>query len=258
MWNNHRLLNVFANLMLTGVILAAIYVIGSRVIKLPLFALREISVEGMSTNHLEHAKLQHVTRQQIASIVRNEVRGNFFTVNLDVLREAFIDMPWVRAAKIQRSWPSGLKVMLEEYTAFAYWGDTALVNRQGEIFRALTDEILPVFRGPTEESTAVIIEQYEIFNKVLEPIKQRTAEIELSPRHAWLVRLENGTLLKLGREKIESRLRRYVSVYRQSIVNLNQSIPLDYVDLRYPNGFAIRMSEAMPQVPRKSGTGKKL
>lgn len=252
------MLNLFANMMFTGVILAAIYVLGTRVIKLPLFALKEISVEGMNANHSENAKLQHVTRQQIESIVLNEVRGNFLTVNLDALREAFKDLPWVRAAKIQRSWPSGLKVMLEEYTAFAYWGDTALVNRQGEIFRALTDEILPVFRGPTEESTAVIIEQYEIFNKVLEPIKQRTAEIELSPRHAWLVRLENGTLLKLGREKIESRLRRYVSVYRQSIVNLNQSIPLDYVDLRYPNGFAIRMSEAMPQVPRKSGTGKKL
>ncbi len=252
------MLNLFANMMFTGVILAAIYVLGTRVIKLPLFALKEISVEGINANHSENAKLQHVTRQQIESIVLNEVRGNFLTVNLDALREAFKDLPWVRAAKIQRSWPSGLKVMLEEYTAFAYWGDTALVNRQGEIFRALTDEILPVFRGPTEESTAVIIEQYEIFNKVLEPIKQRTAEIELSPRHAWLVRLENGTLLKLGREKIESRLRRYVSVYRQSIVNLNQSIPLDYVDLRYPNGFAIRMSEAMPQVPRKSGTGKKL
>ncbi|SDH59665.1 cell division protein FtsQ [Nitrosomonas sp. Nm132] len=258
MWNNYRMLNLFANMMFTGVILAAIYVLGIRVIKLPLFALKEISVEGMSANQSENAKLQHVTRQQIQSIVLNEVRGNFLTVNLDALREAFKDLPWVRAAKIQRNWPSGLKVMLEEYTAFAYWGDAALVNRQGEIFRAPTDEILPVFIGPTEESTAVIIEQYEIFNKVLEPIRQRAAEIELSPRHAWLVRLENGTLLKLGREKIETRLRRYVSVYRQSIVNLNQSIPLDYVDLRYPNGFAIRMSEAMPQVPRKTGAGKKL
>lgn len=258
MWNNHRLLNLFANMMFTGVILAAIYVIGSRVIKLPMFTLKEISVERMSANQLENTLLQHVTRQQIESIARNEIKGNFFTIDLDGLREAFKDLPWVRAVKVQRKWPSGLKVMLEEHSVMAYWGDVALVNKQGEIFRAVSDDILPVFIGPSEESVTVIIEQYEIFNQVLEPIQQRVAEIELSPRHAWLVRLENGSLLKLGREKIETRLKRYVSVYKQSIVNLNQSIPLDYVDLRYPNGFAIRLSEAIPQVPQKTGAGKKL
>lgn len=257
MWNNYRVLNLFANMLLTGVILATIYVLGSRVIKLPLFALKEISVEGMSAVHSENVKLQHITRHQVGSIIRNEVDGNFLTVDLDALRETFKELPWVRAVKIQRSWPSGLKVKLEEYTALAYWGDTALVSPQGELFRAPTDEILPVFIGPTEESIAVIIEHYAVFNKLLQPINQRAAEITLSPRHAWLVRLENGTLLKLGREKIETRLRRYVSVYKQSIASLNQSIPLDYVDLRYPNGFAVHMSEAMPQVPRKTGSGKK-
>ncbi|SFI56871.1 cell division protein FtsQ [Nitrosomonas sp. Nm34] len=258
MWNNYRMLNLFANMMFIGVILAAIYVLGSRVIKLPLFVLKEINVEGMSTNQLDNTKLRYITRQEIEGIAQNEVRGNFFTVNLDALRETFKSLPWVRSAKVQRTWPSGLKVMLEEHSAFAYWGDTALVNRQGEIFRAPTDEILPVFTGPSEESVSVIMDQYKIFNKLLEPIKQSVAEITLSPRHAWLVRLENGTLLKLGREKIETRLKRYISVYSQSIVNMNQSIPLEYVDLRYPNGFAIRLSEAMPQVSRKTGTGKKL
>ncbi len=257
MWNNHRLLNLFANLLFTGVMLATIYVLGLRVIKLPLFALKEISVEGMSVIQPENAKLQHVARYQVESIIRNEIDGNFLTVDLDTLREAFKELPWVRAVKIQRNWPSGLKVKLEEHTVMAYWGDVALVNVQGELFRAPTDEILPVFIGPTEESVSVIMERYAIFNKLLQPIKQRVAEITLSPRHSWLIRLENGTLLKLGHEKIETRLRRYVSVYKQSIANLNQSIPLGYVDLRYPNGFAVHMSEAMPEVPRKAGGGKK-
>lgn len=251
------MLNLFANMLFTGVILATIYVFGVRVIKLPLFALKEIRVEGMSAIQSENAKLQHITRYQVEGIVRNGVDGNFLTVDLDTLREAFKELPWVRAAKIQRNWPSGLKVSLEEHIALAYWGDVALLNMQGELFRAPTDEILPVFTGPTEESTSVLIEQYAIFNKLLQPIKQRVAEITLSPRHAWLIRLENGTLLKLGREKIETRLRRYVSVYKQSIANLNQSIPLGYVDLRYPNGFAVHMSEAMPQIPRKTGGEKK-
>ena len=100
------MLNLFANMMFIGVILAAIYVLGSRVIKLPLFVLKEINVEGMSTNQLENTKLRYITRQEIESIARNEVRGNFFTVNLDALRETFKSLPWVRSAKVQRTWPS--------------------------------------------------------------------------------------------------------------------------------------------------------
>jgi cell division protein FtsQ len=82
-------------------------------------------------------------------------------------------------------------------------------------------------------------------NRTLSPINQHVAEVSLSPRYAWFIRLDSGTLLKLGRKKIKSRLERYISVYKNNIVNWNQSIPLDYVDLRYPSGFAVRMDEVM-------------
>jgi cell division protein FtsQ len=79
-------------------------------------------------------------------------------------------------------------------------------------------------------------------------------EINLTSRYAWRIQLNTGTVLELGRNEVEERLVRYVSVYNHSIARFNQEEPLAYVDLRYPNGFAIRMPEGIQQVPRKSGS----
>ncbi|MGH8683974.1 MAG: cell division protein FtsQ/DivIB, partial [Nitrosospira sp.] len=76
------------------------------------------------------------------------------------------------------------------------------------------------------------------FSKLLRPLQQSIEQINLSPRRAWQVRLENGTILELGREQMEARLERYARVHDRSIAQLNQQ--LSYVDLRYPNGFAVR------------------
>jgi cell division protein FtsQ len=51
-------------------------------------------------------------------------------------------------------------------------------------------------------------------------------------------------------------LARYSSVYDHSIARLNQEIQPDYMDLRYPNGFAVRIPETMQQVSTKQ-TGRK-
>jgi len=74
----------------------------------------------------------------------------------------------------------------------------------------------------------------------------------LTQRYAWRIHLNTGTVLELGRNEIEERLIRYVSVYDHSIARLNQQESLVYVDLRYPNGFAIRMPETMQREPHKS------
>ena len=61
----------------------------------------------------------------------------------------------------------------------------------------------------------------------------------LSARHAWQLRLANGLHLVLGRDAdlAEARLRRFVEVYPGA------KSKNEYVDLRYPNGFALRVPD---------------
>lgn len=253
MWDNHHMLQLLANLLFVLVALAATYTIGSWVVNSPVFPLKQVIVSGTDSSNGE---LKHVTREQIDKVVRSRVTGNFLTVDLDATRDAFEKLPWVRVANVRRHWPQTLEVTLEEQVVMARWGNEALVNIHGEVFDgagATVDGKLPVFIG-LPESSRDVARQYVVFNKLLQPLQQHITQLNLSPRRAWRIYLENGTVLELGRDQMEARLTRYVSAYARSLAPLNRQ--LAYVDLRYSNGFAVRMPESQQQESRKPALKK--
>ena len=77
--------------------------------------------------------------------------------------------------------------------------------------------------------------------------------VSVTPRHAWQIRLDSGTVLELGRDQVEARLARLASVYDRTIAPLNRRI--EYVDLRYPNGFAVRIPEMRDGMTRERRKG---
>jgi cell division protein FtsQ len=231
MWDNHQMLGLLANSLVGLAALVATYFISKWAINLPVFPLKEVQVS------IGSPRLKHVTREQISDSVRSQPMGNFFSIDLDAASVAFGKLPWVRAASVRRVWPDGLEVKLEEHAALARWGSTGLVNTQGEIFDARSDEALPLFEG-LEESAGDMARQYVIFTELLRPLGQNIDYMRLSPRRAWTIRLGNGTMLELGREQLEARLTRYVLAHPDGIWKSDRQ--LSYVDLRYPNGFAAR------------------
>ncbi len=247
MWDNHRMLHILANGLFTLAALVAAFAIGPSVVNLPIFALKEVSVDGFSSIDGE---FRHVTRKQINSLIRSEVAGSFFTVDLDTISNAFEKLPWVRVANVRRHWPQSLEVTLEEHIALARWGNFALVNTYGEVFNAVTDKRLPAFTGP-EESSQEVARQYAVFRKILQPLQQNITQVDFSPRRAWRIHTENGIVLELGREQVEARLGLYVSAHDHVISQFKKQFT--YVDLRYPNGFSVRMLEANRQHLRKPG-----
>ncbi len=228
MWDDHRLLAQIASVLYAlagaGLLLAAL----ALVIRLPIFPLREVSVTG---------SVAQTTRAQVETIVREELRGNFFTVDLEATRLAFEKLPWVRSATLRRTWPDRLEVALEEHVALARWGDTALVNDRGEVFEAATSARLPVFGGP-DGSAAEMAAQYRVFADLLATVGRAPARLRLSERRAWEIVLDDGAMLELGRQDLPARLRRFVTVYERTVGRLPAKAYR--IDLRYPNGFALR------------------
>jgi cell division protein FtsQ len=233
MWDNHQTLERLSTWLYRLVALIAAYFISQWVVHMTVLPVNEISIRGGGVN----GGLKQVTREQIAEVVRNEVKGNFFTVDLEATREAFRGLPWVRNATVRRIWPQSLEVLLEEHVPLARWGNSRLVNTHGEIFDAACEDELPVFEGP-ENTSQEILGQYIVFNKLLQPLQQHVEQIGLSPRRAWRIRLQDGTLLELGRDQAEDRLHRYVTVHDQMAAMLKKQ--MRYVDLRYPGGLAAR------------------
>lgn len=245
MWDNHQALHLLANSLFLVAALAAAWTVLPWVVSTPVFPLKRISVTGADRN----GALLHVTQEQIAAVVRSQVNHDFMTIDLEQTGQAFRKLPWVRTASVRRQWPQGIEVTLEEHVAFARWGNTALVNRYGEVFNAASvDGQLPVFNGPIENAGEVL-QRHLAFSKLLLPLQQNISVITLSSRHAWRIRLDNGITLELGRDQIEERLKRYVLVYRQSIAQFEY--PVTYIDLRYPGGFAVRSPEMVRSQEKK-------
>lgn len=240
MWDRPDLLNKTASALYGLAVLLAFVVAAAFALQLPVFALREIRLDSAPA---------HVTPNQIESSVRGAVQGNFFTLDLDAIRAAFAGLPWVRNVELRRRWPDRLEVTLEEHVPLARWASRALVNTHGEIFEAAYSGALPVFDGPESAAKEMAI-QYEYFRRGLVLIGHEPVEVLVSARRAWRLKLESGLTLDLGREQIEARLARFVAAYERTLGTLDQDVR--HVDLRYANGFAVRIpSGGTPGPARK-------
>jgi cell division protein FtsQ len=158
----------------------------------------------------------------------------------------------VREARVERRWPDTLVVSLVEHVPLARWNDNALVNEAGDVFVAAADTRLPRLIGP-EDSSDEVVAAYRRHQAALAPLGMTIRELRLSPRRAWRMQLENGMQLALGREQTDARLARFVALYprlfgaqpsasetaAQAVAPV-AAAPLT-VDLRYPDGFAVRL-----------------
>jgi cell division protein FtsQ len=244
-WDNPRLLNASANA-LFGVAIALAAYIGVRLLfDSPAFPLRSIRVGG---------ELRHVVRADVVGALQGKLRGTFFTADLEAIRALFEGVPWVRRAQVRRQWPDRLEVLIEEHVALARWQgkEPRLVNTHGELFSARSDTALPLFSGPSATESEVA-RRYAAFRELLAPLVLEPRQVALSSRLAWQLRLSNGLTVQLGRDSdkdsLEERLAKFVSAYPRTLGKMGRRS--DYVDLRYPNGFALQVPDSQKPESRK-------
>lgn len=248
MWDNPRLLNAAANFFIGLAALLFAYAGLQALLRSPLFPLKEIVVRG---------DLKHADATEIESAV-DRAGGNFFAADLAALRARLEQVTWVRRVDLRRVWPDRMELRLEEHVAFARWGGGGLVNTFGEPFSAPIGDAaaarLPLFTGPAG-SEGELTRRYRRFAELLAPLGEHLERVVLTPRYAWQLRLaggqDNGLNIELGRdgaEPVEQRLERFVAAYPESLGRLPPRAAAAgadtprHVDLRYPNGFALRVA----------------
>jgi cell division protein FtsQ len=242
MWQDIRLLNATANALLG---LLALAILGAAlwwVVHRPLFTLREVRLEGP-----QQTALRHVSPSTVRGTALPRIKGNFFTADLEDVRVAFESVPWVRRAAVRREWPNKLVVVIDEHRPLGTWGeDGRLLSVEGDIFTANLAEAeeegeLPEFEGPAGSEREVVA-RYRDFSEWLAPVELAPEAVQLSGRYAWSLRLNNGMTVELGREHtretLKNRVERLVRIYPQLVARLQDRI--ESVDMRYPNGLALR------------------
>jgi cell division protein FtsQ len=246
MWDNTRQLNQVALVIAVAAVAMLVYAATLWAVRQPVFALQEVVIRGPLTR----ANAAH-----LEAVVREELKGTFFTLRLADARESLVRVPWVRAVGLRRAWPKTLEVIVTEHEPLARWNESSLVNVQGETFTADYDGELPQFSGP-EGSAFDVTAHFREFGERLKPIGLSLAEIRLSERAAWEIKTEgpNPLRLELGRVEPGTRLARFVEYYPGTVAKLQRAgTRVERVDLRYRNGFAARVPGFRETPAKKPG-----
>ncbi len=243
MWQDIKMMNAASSALFALVVMmlfgAGVWWLTQR----PMFTLKAIHIEGSGT------QLRHVNPLTVRGTALPRIRGNFFTTNLETVRSAFETVPWVRRAMVRREWPNQLIVTLEEHAPLGTWGeDGRLLSVKGDVFTANLDEAeedgeLPEFGGP-DGSEKEVVARFQEMHDWFAPAALVPESVHLSERYAWMVRLDNGITVELGREQekttLKTRVERLVTIYPQLVARLQNRI--ESIDMRYPNGLALRAS----------------
>ena len=246
MWGNALFLRRLGTLFLLMAFVLSLYAGWRLIISASMFSFRHVIVTGQVT---------HVTKAQVIAAAKSSIKGNFFGQRLEDIQTSFQKLPWIHTVSVRRIWPDTLYVDVIEHEVYARWGDSGLMNRQGELFDGASDADLPVLSGPPG-SEREVKKRFEEFNEALSGVNVRVQKLELSPRYAWTLTLMTGEIVRLGREErpgvLKNRLDHFTAVYPRLSVRYGQM--LEAVDMRYPNGFTVKVKSAAGQAAQTVAT----
>ena len=238
-----RLMQGTANALLALVVLACALAVFWRAMHLPLFNFSRIHIVGDTV---------HSNESDLRARVLPQLRGNFFTMELEQARTAFEALPWVRHAVVRRVFPNQLVVQLQEYQEAAYWGSEEegfrLLSNDGVIFEVNTDEALrsnlPELSGPDEFAPQVLA-TYRLLNPLFAPMHGRIARLSVDARGSWSLALDQETSVVLGTatpEELARRVQQFVQTISPVVARYNRGMnDVQYADLRYKSGYALRL-----------------
>ena len=187
--------------------------------------------------------LDHVDRTALERRLLPAAVGGFFSVDVAAVSLAARDEPWVKRALVRRVWPDKLVVEIVGHRAIARWGKDGLLSDSGEVFAVagpLPDD-LPALSGPDGAAPRRVFADYERFSRLLDGLPPVRA-VRQEARGAWQIGLANGLTVIVGRKDVAARLKRFAAVYKSRLAGV--APPIDSVDLRYSDGFAVRFKPA--------------
>jgi len=198
--------------------------------------------------------VRYADRQILQTIVDSHTESGFYGLDLQQLRESVEALPWVRDASLRRLWPNALMVKITEHEAQARWNEEELISSDFSVFIPPQYRIdgaagsewrqyfaqLPKLSG-VEGRHAALYELYRVVSSQLAALGDPIVEIHEDERRAVRIVLQSGVWINLGRELGPSRLQLFSQIYKRVIEPDITGIV--GVDMRYPNGFAVKYGD---------------
>lgn len=188
--------------------------------------------------------VRNVDRQEVEKLIMPLVKRGFFSLDVEGVKDRLLQLPWVSQTIVRRVWPNQVIIAISEKKPVARWNESSLLSLSGELFQPAVNTIpndLPQLKGPEGEHIQMM-QYYERVNQILTPLHTKISCLELTPDMVWILSLNNGIKMTIGYKEILTRLQHFVKVYPKIIGNRIEQV--EYVDLRYSNGLAVRWKTA--------------
>jgi len=205
-----------------------------------------------------NGELHFMDKNEIESLVKENISGGYFTVNLTTIRELLMQKPWVKNVSLRRKWPASVTIFIEEQVPVAYWNKNAFLSEKGDVFKPADIDKrlnLPGLNGP-QGLHHEVWQFMNILYRETALLNYEVVRLTLDERRAWqLIIVEqneatgNQINVRLGRFDTEKRLQRFVRIL--PALNAEYGFAVDglainkikIIDMRYPNGFAVEMED---------------
>lgn len=224
-----KVTQLFRLMLLCAVIFSGIFVINHfRLSKH--FPIKSVRVYG----------LNHIDQQDVQNTLAPLLTRGFFNINVEYIRDRLLQHPWAAEISVRRTWPDSIEVTVLERQPIARWDSQTLLSANGDLFSPKQDtcpDHLPIFVGPTGKQI-LMLNYFNEINRILIPLHASISYLELTPYLTWKVKLDNGITVQVGHKEILTRFSHFVKVYPKIIGD--HSADVDSIDLRYPNGMAVR------------------
>lgn len=230
-----KLVLLFANIWLKRSLAAVVFV------AVIVWLQQTVSVENVLP--IERVQIEgefkYLLKDDLQQQALPHVRGGFFSVNLDKVRNALIDLPWVEDVSIRRKWPDTLSVRVIEKQPVAYWNEKQLLSAKASLFEPENMKniiALPSLAGP-EGQHETMLQELSRMQASLTATGLIIDEMKQDARRSWTLKMTSGIELRLGRSNRNERIHRFVDVYSQHLIK--QAEKIRHIDMRYTNGFAV-------------------
>lgn len=184
--------------------------------------------------------LQYITQESIDSVIEPLVATGYFFVDLHAIQAALMTLSWSKQVTVKRVWPDRIELIIQEREPEVRWGDNGLLNSEGVIFIPQNMDkfkMLPILSVPEKQR----VEFLNIMRKLTQELAVQGLKLQefvVSERQAWLLKMEKGLWIQLGKDQPLENFKKLMKVFVVS--GQDEIAKMAYVDMRYPNGYAVR------------------